>query len=82
MDQHGRILAASHELAPGSAPDQLLARLAANEIALVGVCQLLTGADTEKQPDHAGRRMATRQLLSDRRTDPHGQETPAQRLQP
>ena len=49
MDQHGRILAASHELAPGSAPDQLLARLAANEIALVGVCQLLTGADTEKQ---------------------------------
>ena len=31
MEQHGKALAATHRLAPGRAPDQLLARLAANE---------------------------------------------------
>ncbi len=49
MELHGKVLAASHRLVTGRAPDQLLARLAANEHALVEVCQLLTGAVTEKR---------------------------------
>jgi cyclic beta-1,2-glucan synthetase len=44
MEQHGRILAAAHALAESCAADQLLARLAANESALVDVCRLLTAA--------------------------------------
>jgi cyclic beta-1,2-glucan synthetase len=50
MEQHGRILAAAHaacrELRPRTS---LLARLAANESALVGVCRLLTAAVTENR---------------------------------
>ncbi len=49
MEQYGKALAASHKLASGRAPDQLLARLAANESALVGVCNLLTAAVTAKR---------------------------------
>ncbi|NMG29661.1 cyclic beta 1-2 glucan synthetase [Aromatoleum evansii] len=49
MEQHGKALAASHRLAPGRAPDQLLGRLAANETALVEVCTLLTAAVTENR---------------------------------
>ncbi len=49
MEQHGRALAASHKLAPGYAPDQLLARLAANESVLVGVCNLLKAAVTARR---------------------------------
>ena len=44
MAQHGKALAAAHRLAAGTAPDLLLARLAANENILVGVCTLLTSA--------------------------------------
>ncbi|MGB7288947.1 MAG: cyclic beta 1-2 glucan synthetase, partial [Candidatus Macondimonas sp.] len=44
MAQHGLVLAGSHRLATRPAPDQLLERLAANETALVEVCNLLTGA--------------------------------------
>lgn len=47
MEQHGKALAASHRVAPGRAPDQLLGRLAANESTLVEVCKLLTAAVTE-----------------------------------
>ena len=46
MEQHGRTLAAAHRLAPGRAPDQLLARLAENEETLEDVCELLTEAVT------------------------------------
>ena len=49
MEQYGKALAASHKLAPGRAPDRLLARLAANESVLVGVCNLLTTAVTAKR---------------------------------
>jgi cyclic beta-1,2-glucan synthetase len=49
MEQHGRILAAAHALAESCAADQLLARLAANESALVGVCRRLTAAVTENR---------------------------------
>jgi cyclic beta-1,2-glucan synthetase len=49
MAQHGYALAASHHLAAGRAPDLLLARLAANEAALVGVCELLTAEATAKR---------------------------------
>jgi cyclic beta-1,2-glucan synthetase len=49
MAQHGKALAASHKLAPGRAPDRLLARLAANESALVEACRLLTEAVTESR---------------------------------
>jgi cellobiose phosphorylase len=49
MEQHGKALAAAHQPAPGRAPDQLLARLAANEGILVGVCKQLTEAVTAKR---------------------------------
>jgi cyclic beta-1,2-glucan synthetase len=49
MAQHGRALAASHTLAAGGAPDQLLARLAANESALIEVCGLMTAAVSAKR---------------------------------
>src|SRR6266851_3462448 len=44
MEQHGRILAASHQLTGRRGPDQLLARLADNESKLLGVCDLLSEA--------------------------------------
>ena len=44
MKQHGRLLAASHELAPRWAPDRLLARLTDNERILIETCRLLTEA--------------------------------------
>src|SRR3990167_110685 len=44
MEQHGKILAGSHELSPGHAPDRLLTRLAENEDLLIGVQNLLTEA--------------------------------------
>src|ERR1700693_100970 len=46
MEQHGRVLAASHQLTKRRAPDQLLARLADNESKLLGVCDLLSEAVT------------------------------------
>ena len=46
MEQHGKNLAVAHSLAPGRAPDRLLARLAENERILVEVCDLLTAAVT------------------------------------
>ncbi|QKE39681.2 MAG: cyclic beta 1-2 glucan synthetase [Ferrovum myxofaciens] len=49
MAQHGKTCAASHRLASGYGSDQLLARLTENESALVGVCNLLTGAVTSKR---------------------------------
>ncbi len=49
MEQHGKALASSHRLASGRAPDRLLARLAANERVLAGVCKLLTEAVRAKQ---------------------------------
>ncbi len=49
MEQHGKAIAAAHQLAPGRAPDKLLARLAANETALVGICRLLTAAVAENR---------------------------------
>jgi cellobiose phosphorylase len=49
MESHGKALAASHRLSPGRTPDRLLARLAANEAALVGVCTLLTEAVKAKR---------------------------------
>ncbi|KAF0814495.1 N,N'-diacetylchitobiose phosphorylase [Andreprevotia sp. IGB-42] len=49
MALHGKALAATHALARGHAPDQLLARLAANETALISVCKLLTEAVTAKR---------------------------------
>ena len=49
MEQYGKTLAASHRLAPGRAPDQLLMRLAANEEVLIDVCNLLTLAVTENR---------------------------------
>src|SRR5690349_25174356 len=42
MEQHGRVLAASHQLSTERVPDQLLARLADNERVLVATCDLLT----------------------------------------
>ena len=49
MEQHGKLLAASHMVALGRGPDRLLARLAANESALVGVCKVLTLAVAAKR---------------------------------
>ena len=44
MKQHGKRLAASHAVARGHVPDQLLARLADNERILKETCDLLTTA--------------------------------------
>ena len=49
MEQYGKTLASSHKLTPKKPSDQLLSRLAANEIMLVGVCNLLTTAVTENR---------------------------------
>ena len=49
MEQHGKALARAHRLAGGRAPDQLLARLAANESALIGASRLLTTAAAENR---------------------------------
>jgi hypothetical protein len=46
MEQHGRILAASHQLTKKRGSDQLLTRLADNEATLLSVCNLLTEAVT------------------------------------
>jgi hypothetical protein len=46
MEQHGKSLAASHQLTPERAPDRLLTRLAENESLLIGACDLLTAAVT------------------------------------
>ena len=82
MEQHGKTLAGSHKLSPERAPDQLLARLAENEGVLIGGLQPADGGGQGEPPDCAGRGMAARQLLSDRRTDSHGQATLAEGLQP
>ena len=44
MKQYGRTLAGMHKVSPGSAPNQLLARLAENEDVLIGVHRLMTEA--------------------------------------
>jgi len=48
MAQHGVHLASVHRLMPGRVPDQLLARLAANESVLVSTCDQLTAAVAAK----------------------------------
>ncbi len=47
MKQHGRTLAAAHELARRWAPDRLLSRLAENERILIEACRLLAEAVAE-----------------------------------
>ena len=49
MVLHGKALAVAHELAPGSCPDRLLARLSANEQALVDASRRLTAAAAENR---------------------------------
>jgi cyclic beta-1,2-glucan synthetase len=49
MAQHAKALADAHQLATGRAPDQLLGRLAANEIALVDACRTLSSLVKEKR---------------------------------
>ncbi|MBZ0185378.1 MAG: hypothetical protein K8F91_03925 [Candidatus Obscuribacterales bacterium] len=44
MEKHGKILAGLHQLISGSAPDQLLVRLAENESVILHACNLLTDA--------------------------------------
>ena len=44
MAQHGKNLAASHQLTPSRGPDRLLPRLAANEAVLIDAWNLLTAA--------------------------------------
>src|SRR5882762_8657319 len=44
MEQHGKALAAAHQLSPGRAPDQLLKRLAENKAVLIAVCDRLAAA--------------------------------------
>ncbi len=47
MEEHGKVLAAAHQLIARKARDQLLARLAENEIVLGEACQLMTQAVKE-----------------------------------
>lgn len=48
LAQHGVRLATSHRVAAGRVPDQLLARLTANEGVLIGTCNQLTAAVSAK----------------------------------
>ena len=55
MEQHGKILAASHKLSPLRAPDQLLTRLSENEGVLFSARNLLTQAlKTDRRITPAG----------------------------
>ena len=55
MAQHGKSLAALHELVSSRAPDRLLPRLASNEKVLVEVCALLArSAETQRRVTPAG----------------------------
>ena len=49
MAQHGKRLAGLHRLDPTRTSDQLLARLASNENALVGICELLSESIIENR---------------------------------
>ncbi len=49
MEQHGKSLAATHRLTSSRGRDQLLPRLAANEVVLLDACALLTAAVTENR---------------------------------
>ncbi|MEO8383939.1 MAG: glucoamylase family protein [Betaproteobacteria bacterium] len=49
MEQHAKALADAHRIMPTRGPDQLLARLAANESVLIGACNQLTAAATDSQ---------------------------------
>ncbi|MGH6609806.1 MAG: cyclic beta 1-2 glucan synthetase, partial [Burkholderiaceae bacterium] len=49
MEQYGKTLAASHRISPRPVRDPLLARLAANESALIGVCERLQASLSAKQ---------------------------------
>ena len=44
MEQYGRVLAGMHKVHQDRSPDQLLPRLADNEAALLGACEVLTEA--------------------------------------
>ncbi|MDP1899983.1 MAG: glucoamylase family protein [Rubrivivax sp.] len=52
--QHGKSLAAVHELTTARAPDRLLARLASNEKLLVQVCALLAPQGEQQRSSPAG----------------------------
>src|SRR5207247_4318358 len=55
MAQHGKNLAAAHELTSARTPDRLLARLASNEKVLVDVCALLArNAESTRRVTPAG----------------------------
>src|SRR3990172_5590365 len=82
MKQHGKTLAGSHKLGPRGVPDRLLARLVEEWKSPDGSLQPADGGGQGEPPDCAGRGMAARQLLPDRRTDSHGQATLAEGVQP
>ena len=82
MEQHGRHLAAGHELTRRRQPRSLAAPARRQR---EGARRNLRAARAERRPAaprHAGRRMAARQLLPDRGRGAHGQAPPAARLQP
>lgn len=55
MEQHGKTLAASHDLVLGRAADRLLPRLAANEKILVETCaQLIANGEPQRRVTPAG----------------------------
>ena len=55
MEQHGKTLAGAHRLAPGRAPDRLLARLAENEARPGRSLRPADGGGHGQPPHHAGR---------------------------
>ena len=80
MAQHGQVLAG---LAPverrRAAPIALLTRLARERDPADRRPGPADGGRERRPPDHAGRRVAARQLLPDRGADPHGAAAPARR---
>jgi hypothetical protein len=82
MAQQGTVLAAQHKLGGSQQRHVLLARLDDNERVLLETSDLLASAIGRAPDDHAGRRVAARQLLRHRGADPHRAAAPAEGLQP
>ena len=82
MEQHGKALAAAHQLTARRAARRAAAA-ARSERGRAGPGLRPADRRGPREPaHHARRRMAARQLLSDRGADPHGQAAPAEGLQP
>ena len=82
LEQHGRNLAVAHRPAAGHAPRSAAAATGRERGDPAGSARPADGGSDGEPADRARGGMARRQLLPDRRADPHGEAASAQRLQP